>query len=421
MQKRCLSNQTLRRFVPGRQGLWPGRRWSGPAGLDDAVHNAGAIQMDPLKVTARAHHIALWGRVRDYATDDLDALMYGKRQFFDFGEVLCLRPMEHLPYWRVHMERRRDEPRWATFRADNAELIRHVLAEVDAGGPLGNRNFTGSSPVANYRGGKDTSVALYYLWLTGELMIHHRDGFDRVYDLRDRVAPKRHNWVATVDEAAAFFDRAVIARHGCIGERAWKNAVATNTLERMDLATARRQLAGLVEQGLATPVTVEGQHGAHYVLTEDLPALDAIANGGVPAAWTPLDTTTDDEVTFLSPLDVVSAGGRAAALFDFEYLWEVYKPPARRRWGYYTLPILWGDRLVARIDPKLDRERNVLCINGFWLEDEATGADPAFVSALARGMWRFAGFLGAESVEADEVDHAVIRRELERCTSDGAD
>ncbi len=160
MKPLALTNETTRRFVLGRQGLWPGRRWSGPEGLDVALHEIGSVQMDPLNVTARAHHIALWGRVDAYTPADLDTLMYGQRRFFDYGGVLRIRPMAHLPYWRLHMARRRDEPRWAAFRAENGPLIRDVVREIERGGPRGNRDITGTASVSNYRGVKNTSVAL---------------------------------------------------------------------------------------------------------------------------------------------------------------------------------------------------------------------------------------------------------------------
>lgn len=113
----------------------------------------------------------------------------------------------------------------------------------------------------------------------------------------------------------------------------------------------------------------------HYALGSDAELLQALSTGSVPQAWTPLATTTTEEVVFLAPLDPVSARGRARVLFDFDYVWEVYKPEHQRRFGYYTLPILWGDRLVARFDSKLDRAQrapaDTFVILGFWLEDEA--------------------------------------------------
>ena len=111
--------------------------------------------------------------------------------------------------------------------------------------------------------------------------------------------------------------------------------------------------------------------------------------GRTPAAWSPLGRPRPTRATFLSPLDPVSARGRAKPLFGFDYVWEVYKPVEKRSFGYYTMPILWGDRLVARFDPKLDRATGTLVINGLWLEDPALARDVAFADAMARAMARF--------------------------------
>jgi len=119
----------------------------------------------------------------------------------------------------------------------------------------------------------------------------------------------------------------------------------------------------------------------------------------VPRAWKPLDVTTLDEVSLLAPLDIVSARGRAKRLFDFEYIWEVYKPVQQRRWGYYNLPVLYGDDLVARIDPRLERETGTLRILGFWPEPDAPVGASDFARALEAGLMRFARMLGADQVK----------------------
>jgi len=154
---------------------------------------------------------------------------------------------------------------------------------------------------------------------------------------------------------------------------------------------------------------VEGWKPVHYALAEDAPLLLDLSAGRVPAAWTPSATTTQEEVVFLSPLDPVSARGRAKVLFGFDYVWEVYKPVEKRRFGYYTLPILWGDRLVARFDSKLDRSSNTFVILGLWLEDEALGRDEAFAAALAAGMRRFVAFLGADKLDAAAIGEPLLR------------
>jgi uncharacterized protein YcaQ len=120
--------------------------------------------------------------------------------------------------------------------------------------------------------------------------------------------------------------------------------------------------------------------------------------------------TTTDEVVFLAPLDPVSARGRAKVLFGFDYIWEVYKPKEKRKFGYYTLPVLWGDRLVARFDSKLDRPTNTFVILGLWLEDEALGRDEAFAEALGRGFTRFVAFLGANKLDARAIREPLLRQ-----------
>jgi uncharacterized protein len=116
---------------------------------------------------------------------------------------------------------------------------------------------------------------------------------------------------------------------------------------------------------------------------------------------------------FLAPLDTVIARGRAQALFDFEYLWEVYKPAAQRRWGYYTLPILYGDQLVARLDSRLERAAETLVVKGFWLDDRGLDHDGDFADALARGLGRLAESVKAAHVDAAAIEPARLRRHVE--------
>jgi uncharacterized protein len=408
-----ISRVAARRFVLGRQGLWPGRRWSGRDGAARALRTAECVQMDPLNVVARSHDLALAARVAGYCPDDLSAVMYTDRQFFDWGGNLRAYPMSELPFWRVTMRRKAQETRWADYAHQHGELLTELKAELRARGPLGNRDFTGRRRVVSYRGGKDSAVGLYYLWLVGEVMVHHRVGFERVYDLSERICPAATDRTAMADEAEAFFARKAISYLGWCNARSWTQAMKLFAGRTIAPAEARRRLDDLVAAGEVRQITIEGEKQPCCLPAADAPALAVVQEGGVPDEWRPLGRATRDEVVFLAPLDTVIARGRAKALFDFDYLWEVYKPAAQRRWGYYTLPILYGDRLVARIDPRLERAAETLVIKGFWLDDERLGRDGDFANALARGLGHLAEFVKAAHVDAAAIEPARLRRHIE--------
>ncbi len=165
-----------------------------------------------------------------------------------------------------------------------------------------------------------------------------------------------------------------------------------------------------MRESVVAQVAIEGSKDPWYLLAEDLRFLESVALGAVPDAWLPAGPTTAEEAVFLAPLDIVSARGRAAQLFGFEYLWEVYKPVELRRWGYYTLPVLWGDRLAARLDPKLDRKTGTLRLHGFWTEPDTPVEDPRFEAALGRGLARFARMMGATRVDVSAIAPEGLRR-----------
>ena len=407
-----ISIETARRYILGRQGLWPGRRWRGLAGTEAAMRAIEHLQLDPLVVIARAHDLILHSRVIDYQQDDWATLTYGQRKFFDWGGWLAVRPMDELPYWRVIMRRELDLPNWITFRREHGPAIaemRQVLAER---GTVSNRDFemAARTRVDNYRGRKDSALALHYLWRIGDAMVFRRERFERVYALTEAVAPAELVREHDAAEADDYMLMKTVAADGLTPMRTVSNALRRKVPPAELAAWRERKIA----EGQLIAVHVDGWRTPQVALSEDVPVLAELAAGRRPSAWEPLETTTEEEATFLAPLDPVSARGRAKPLFGFDYIWEVYKPAHLRKWGYYTLPILWGDRLVARFDSKLDRATSTLVINGLWLEDEALATSGAFAGALRRGMDRFATFLDAKRVEATAVSQPKLRRAIAR-------
>ncbi len=406
-----ISAATARRYVMGRGGLWPGRRWRGIEGAGDAMRAMEDLQLDPLVVVARAHDLALHSRVADYAIDDWATLTYGRREFFEWGGWLAVRPMAELPIFRVLMDRERGQGHWRDVEHEHGAAIEEMRAILRAGREVSNRDFEmrHRTRIDHYRGRKDSALALHYLWRIGEAMVTRRDRFERVYALTESVAPA---WALRDIDPAEADDQMMLKWFAAAGLGSRINSldlVLRRTVAADEQGAWRsRQLA----DGSLVEVRVEGWKTVQLAVGADAEIIAGLEAGRVPASWAPIETTTTEEASFLSPLDPVSARGRAKALFGFDYVWEVYKPAGLRRFGYYTMPILWGDRLVGRFDPKLDRSTRTLVINGLWLEDEGLAKDAAFADALALGMSRFGRLLGAKRLDVGAVPFSSLRRKL---------
>lgn len=402
---------TARRFILGKQGLWPGRRWRGVEGTEQAMREIEYLQLDPLQIIARSQDITLYSRVIGYLPGLWEQVTYEQRKFFDWGGWLAVRPMYELPYWRVVM--RQEIHRVGRLReiardhADAVAEMRDVLRERDT---VSNRDFEMKTRTrtASYRGRKDSALALYYLWMTGEVMTHHRERFERVYALTEKVAPEHLVYERDEDEVARFLIKKEVSLSGIARIARTGDSYGRGEPDQ----AAKKGLQAMLADGEIVEVKVDGWKQIHYALGSDAETIHEVGAGRVPAAWTPLETTTMEEAVFLSPLDQVSARGRAKVLFGFDYVWEVYKPEAKRKFGYYTLPVLWGDRLVARFDSKLDRAKNELVILGLWLEDAALGNDSGFAEALALGFERFLAFLGANRLDSTAVKEPLLRKRI---------
>jgi uncharacterized protein len=407
--------ETARRFILGKQGLWPGRRWQGVTGAEQSMRDIEYLQLDPLQIIARSHDIQLYSRVIDYIPGLWEELAYAQRRFFDWGGWLATRPMNELPYWRVIMQRERDghpdcDRRTRQLGHDHAEAVDEMRAILRERGTVNNRDFemAARTRTDSYRGRKDSAIALYYLWRTGDVMIHHRANFERVYALVETVAPAHLLHEQSDDDVDRFLFKKEISFGGLSPLKRSSDAYHRG----VPFSRKKEVVDALLADDEIIEVKVEGWRATHYALAADAPLLYDLTAGRVPSAWRPLDTSTEDEVVFLAPLDPVSARGRAKDIFGFDYIWEVYKPKEKRQFGYYTLPILWGDQLVARFDSEFERTTNTFRFLGFWLEDERLGQDEAFAAALARGTARFVKFLGADKVDTQVISQPLLRHSL---------
>ena len=381
-----LSNEHARRVAVLGQLLGAPR----PRSILDVVRGLFFVQMDPTNSVARTEHLVLWSRLGErYRAADLERLLWRDKQLFEFNAYIlpttdyALHRPSMRRYLRGDTGRRRYVASWLKA---NASFRRHVLRRLRDEGPLRTRDIENRAVQGWRTGGwnddsNDTAMMLAVLWRRGEVMIVGRDGQQRIWDLAERRLP--------VHEARS------------------APAVAIEILERRLLAAGvaqprtfaqfgndrppgwERALARLERRGIAVPVRIDGLRGDWY------------AHGEL------VERRFRGRTALLSPFDqLIHDRTRTQGLFRFRYRLEIYVPRDRREFGYFVLPILFGDRLVGRLDPAFDRRANRLRVRAVWAEEgapaEAGGPIADELSSL--GRW-----LGVDAIEVGEAPRAWRR------------
>ncbi len=371
-----------------------------PSGKDGALAAIGAlgyIQIDTINVIERAHHLALFTRCQGYSPDHLHQLQSQDRAVFEYwAHAMCYLPMADYRFYRPHMEsfpRRSDWYRQITKK--HGRLAAKVLARVRDEGPLGTSDFEDTR--AQKRGAwwdwKPAKAALEMLYYRGDLMIRERRGFERVYDLTERVLPPGLDLAAPGRaEVQDFFARRALAALGPATQRDIDRHITVGGR----LAPA---VAQLCESGEAQEVRVEGSAKPHYALVSDLAGIDE------PAA-------AQDQVRLLSPFDnSIILRDRVKHLFGFDYTLECYVPAAKRKYGYFCLPVLWRENLVGRIDLKADRQGKALRVQSLHFE-RGFRPDAEFLAALAATLGRWRAFHGCDTVGFSDTISLKVRSQL---------
>lgn len=373
-----------RRLLLGAQGL--AARPERKADLHGLIRSLGFVQIDSINVLERAHHLTLWSRLDSYRPEHLRALHEDRRLLFEhWTHDASLIPTEFFRYWRYrgarYPERIRRHAWWRERLGPEPErLIAAVRDEVARRGPVASKHLgEGSGQAGPWWGWKPEKAALEYLWRAGDLAVHSRRGFEKVYDLTERVLPREATLpVPTAEEHCDWACREALERLGV--------ATASELAEfwgGLEPEEAREWARTAPERGLAVPVRVEGL--AKTALAT--PDWEARANVRLPR-----------RVRLLSPFDpVVRDRKRLQRLFGFDYRFEAFVPEPQRRYGYYVLPVLEGDRFVARLDAKLHRAQGRLEVKGLWWEP-AVRVTPGRREGLDEALQRLAGFVGASEV-----------------------
>lgn len=363
-----IAKDQARQFILLRQGLLGEHRFIGKDGAFQYIRQAGCIQYDPVDVCGKNAELTLQSRVKGFRKKMLEDLLYRDRLLVDYSDKeLSIWPREDWPYFTGYRERSRAHGK--SF-AGIPELEQEAVAWIRKHGPVSSDTlpiegtiFWHSSMHWSGHWEKESLAArsvLEQLYTDGVLLIHHKTGTRKYYDLADKYFPASLLSAPNpCQDELSWLCWRIRRRIGAVG-LLWNRR--SDAWLGISMTTEQRNAAfdRLEKEGTITPVQVTGLRSPLYLLSGDLPFLESVIAGQTPLS---------PRMEFLAPLDPMLWDRKLIeALWNFQYSWEIYTPVVKRKYGYYVLPVLYGDRLIGRIEPKADRKAKILTVQNVWLE-----------------------------------------------------
>jgi uncharacterized protein YcaQ len=362
----------------------------------NVVRDLGCVQLDPISAVARSHLLVMWSRLGPYNTAELDSLIYESRHLFEYwAHAASIVLTEDYPIHSIMMRRyREDESQWLNvvrgWMEGSKALYSQILQRIEAEGALPSRSFEDNAAAdwysSGWTNGRNVGRMLDFMWTRGDIMVAGRSGLQKLWDLSERVLP---DWTPreelaqheVVYRAAQKAIRALgVARPGDI-----KLHYTRDRYPDLENVLKKLQAEGCIEQ---VRIVQDGSEwpGPWYIHSEDTALLDR------------LDRQWQPRTTLLSPFDnLICDRARTERLFGFNFRIEIYVPKEQRKYGYYVLPILHGDRLIGRIDPTMNRKKKQLEINAVYAEPDAPLTTEVGVS-IRQSIEELAAFLGAHTI-----------------------
>ena len=378
-----VSREQARKFILSKQGLLGSYRFAGKEGAYRYVRQAGCIQYDPVDVCGKNAELTLQSRVKGFRKKMLEDLLYRDRLLVDYADKeLSIWPSEDWPYFSGYRERSAAQgAQFPGIPEAEEEAIRYIRAHGPVSSdtlPLEGTLFWHSSMHWSGHWHKESPAArsvLEQLYTDGVLLIHHKSGSRKSYDLAEKYLPgellRAQN---PCPDEASFRQWRLLRRIGAAG-MLWNRPSTALLGIRMTGAEREEAFAALESAGKILPVRAEGIRYPLYLLSEDRPLLENVLRG-----------TIDEKprLEFLAPLDPMLWDRKLVeAVWDYRYSWEIYTPAAKRQYGYYVLPVLYGTRLAGRIEAVADQKEKLLKVRNLWFEpgvrqtrkmDQAIGA-----------------------------------------------
>ena len=394
-----ITRQQARQFILAKQGLIGAYRFSGKDGAYEYVHQAGCIQYDPVDVCGKNAELTLQSRVKGFSKSMLHELLYEDRKLVDYADKeLSIWPSEDWPYFTSYRERSIRSGK--TFKGLKPLVLNYIrengpVCSDDL--PIEGEIFWHSSMHWSGNWQKKSQAArsvLEQLYTDGVLIIHHKKGSRKYYDLAEKYfPPSLLNAKDPFSDEEAFLAWRVLRRIGAVGLLWDKNSTAFLGI-KINAEKRKKILDQLSRKGLVRAVMVEGIKQPFYFRSEDEPLMKKIIEG---------EADLKPRMSFVAPLDpLMWDKALILALFDFRYSWEIYTPAAKRKYGYYTLPVLFGDMFVGRIEAVPDRKNGILEVKGIWLEP-GIRKTVKLNKALERTLAGFAKFNGCTTVDSSRL------------------
>jgi uncharacterized protein len=398
MPMKPLSLDALRGLMIAAQGLHdrPQPRATKKA-VRSIIRQMHVLQIDTINVIARSPYLVLWSRLGDYNPRWLDDLLAEGALFEYWSHAACFLPIEEYPLYRHLYDS------WLGGRAnkwldEHAAVAKRVMDHIQAHGEARSSDFERTDgQKTNWFNWKEEKIALEYLFYAGELMVRKRHNFQRIYDLRERV-------LAGVEELPALspaeaHDQFVLSTIQALGVTKAEWIADYFRLYKADVNAALKRLE---KQGRLTKVEVEGWNAPGYIHPANRKHVEAAAKGKIPRSKT----------TFLSPFDpLVWDRKRALDLFGFDYKIEVYTPAPKRKYGYFTLPILYNNALIGRIDPKAHRKEGVFEVKALHFEPGVV-VDDALVTELRSALQACAAWHKTPQVIVRDASKPGLAKQL---------
>ena len=372
-----LSNKEARHLILANQGLIQNFFGEKKDGVLNVIEHLGYVQIDTIAVVERAHHHTLWARVGDYKKSYLDELIAKDKSVFEYwSHAAAYLPMRD---YRFSLVRKNlfasGKKKWFL----NKKATRFVYDRITAEGPLQSKDFEEKKKKAGWWEWKERKQALEQLFMEGKLMVARRQGFQKVYDIAERVLSAGVNTKTPTDkEYAGYLILKTIRANGIAAksEIGYLRSHAKSAVVKL--------LGEMEESGTIIPIKVKGVEETLYTTQSNLDRAD--------------NTKAKKEVKILSPFDnSVIQRSRVKRVFDFDYTIECYVPEAKRKYGYFCLPVLYGDEFIGRIDCKAERKEKTLIVKNVFYE-KGVAQSQKLKTELNKALKGFAAFNECERV-----------------------